>query len=74
MSIKLLRENYGTKKELEIEGVWITPILDDENDIAFLVARMARSNRRWASRVTKVYRKTKERLIKVLCLTNRLKS
>ena len=62
MSLKLLRKNYGTRKDLEQQGVWVKPIIDEESDIAFLLARMFRTNRKWAGRISKVYRQHKRKI------------
>ena len=58
MSIAKLREIYGTNKKLEEEGVWYYPPHLGEK-IGFLLARMARTNRKWQTELTKLYKENK---------------
>ena len=62
MSLSLLKKTYGTRQDLERQGVWVSPVLDEDHDISFLLARMLRTNKKWAGRVTKVYRQNKRKI------------
>ena len=62
MAIEALRRSFGTSKDAEKRGVWVKPPLDEDIDCAFLLARMSRVNRNWATKVTKVYRQKRRKL------------
>lgn len=62
MSIESLRRSYGTDKVLEQDGIWVSPPTDDGVKVEFLVARQSRHNRRWATKVSRVYKETKDKV------------
>ena len=63
MSIKRLSERFATSKKLSSEGVWIDIDLNDGGKpLRFLLARMGRSNKRWSSQASKVYRHHKRKI------------
>ena len=63
MSIGALRRSYGTSKQLEQLGVWVKVPTDDP-DVVFecLVARQSRANRAWATKVSRIYKETKDKI------------
>ena len=86
MSITSLRRSYGTSRQLEQDGIWVSPPTDDGVKIEFLVARQSRANRRWATKISRVYKETKDKIdaglviddesvdqsVRVFCETNLL--
>ena len=84
MSVDRLRKRFATSQSLSQTGVWVKVDLGDgDKPIEFLLARMGRSNRKWASQATLAYRANKrkidaglmsdeestERALKVFCRT-----
>ena len=67
MSISKLKKKFATSERLSQQGVWITCNLDEDPDdhakpIRFLLARQGRTNRKWASQASRVYREQKRRI------------
>lgn len=79
MPFDQIKKAYGTDKQLEREGFWYRP---PGMNMEFLLARMTRTNKKWAKRVTVNYKEHKrsidsnemnddsyDDLLKTFCLT-----
>ena len=63
MSVARLKKRFATDKNLSQQGVWIDIDLEDGGKpMGFKLACLGRSNRKWASEASRVYRAHKRKI------------
>lgn len=63
MSFGALKRSYGTSKQLEQMGVWVTvPLEEPDLKIEFLIARQSRANRAWATKITRIHKEIQDKV------------